>query len=181
MDICGARARLNAFPKTTSTTPAVLGAINSRRHLSVPDTYMGATALVVPMPYNIATVELAKYFVSTAETPEALDTNDFKHVVSIALSIRRQTNAMSVDYLRDCLRSHVDKPDYPAFNPMHIPSIVVSTFRRIEFYHDFGALGRVQEFDNPDNKLTGCCWVLPETGKKDQSYYLRWKKQQWSI
>ena len=87
MGICGARARFSAFPKTTLTTPAVLGAINARRHLSVPDTYMGATALVMPTPYNIAAVELAKYFVSTAETPEALDANDFKHVVSIALGI----------------------------------------------------------------------------------------------
>lgn len=82
---------------------------------------------------------------------------------------------MSVDYLRDCLRSHVDKPDYPAFNPMHIPSIIVSTF--------FDGLSstmismRWEEFRNFRIQIksllgvVGCCQRLG--GKRSELFELR--------
>lgn len=47
------------------------------------------------------------------------------------------------------------------FFPAYGRSIIVSSLRWMDFYLDFGALGRVQEYDIPETKVMGVCWVLP--------------------
>ena len=69
--------------------------------------------------------------------------------------------------MQGILRTIVTSDDLSTCFPDYGNSIIVSNLRWMNFYPDFGPLGKVQRYDIPENKVPGVCWVLPARASTD--------------
>lgn len=137
---------------------------NVRKQCRLPETYMGnALVVVVESPYD--TNPFPKAAVPPG-LPETLN-KQLACLYNMALLLRRQVNTLTESYTQSVLRTISASRNLSTFFPDYSNSIIVSTLRWMDFYLDFGPLGKVQRYDIPENKVPGVCWILPARASSD--------------
>ncbi|KAK2764572.1 acetyl-CoA synthetase [Arachnomyces sp. PD_36] len=155
--LCGNRARLDTVLES-NPPPKVIIAANVRKPSLLPATYVGNALAAVEAPYDAAVLpEGTGLHGLSAE----LAREDLSRLLNIAFSLRIEVNALTKSYMQGILCNIANTPDMCSFFPAYGGSIIVSSLRWMDFYLDFGPLGKVQEYDIPETKVKGVCWVLP--------------------
>ncbi|CAG8898818.1 unnamed protein product [Penicillium egyptiacum] len=155
--LCGNKARLEVVPESVQS-PKVIIPANVRKQCQLPANYMGNALVAVESDYD--TFLLPEEMVLQS-FPASLDQKQLGHPCSIAISLRKEISDLTEGYLQGILRTISDSNSFSSFFPAYGSSIIVSSLRWMDFYLDFGALGKVQRYDIPENKVKGVCWVLP--------------------
>ncbi|CAG8080584.1 unnamed protein product [Penicillium nalgiovense] len=154
---CGNKARQKIVSETVSP-PRVIIAANVRKQCRLPPNYMGNALVVVEATYDSLR---QVHGMSHLGFPANLSQKEVDHVCSIAIALREQIGQLSDSYLQGILHNISDRNNLSSFYPAYGRSIIVSSLRWIDFYSDFGPMGRVQKYDIPETKVKGMCWVLP--------------------
>lgn len=155
--LCGNRARLETVLERGSS-PKVIIAANVRKQSLLPATYAGNALVAVESPYDPAV--LPEGAVLYGLSPK-LAQEDVARLINIAFCLRTEVKALTKDYMQGILSNIANKSDQCSFFPNYGGSIIVSSLRWMDFYLDFGPLGKVQKYDIPETKVKGVCWVLP--------------------
>lgn len=155
--LCGNRARLETVLESGSS-PKVIIAANVRKPSLLPETYVGNALAAVESPYDAAVLPAGA---SPQGLPATLVREDLARLINIAFSLRKEVKALTKSYMQGILCNIANKPDMSTFFPGYGDSIIVSSLRWMDFYLDFGLLGKVREYDIPETKVKGVCWVLP--------------------
>lgn len=154
---CGNKARLDIVPETVSP-PRVIIAANVRKQCGLPPNYIGNALVAVETTYD----PLRQiHGIARPGLATNLSQNELDQVCSIAIALREQVGQLSESYLRGILRTISDRNSLSSFYPAYGRSIIVSSLRWMDFYSDFGPMGKVQRYDIPETKVKGVCWVLP--------------------
>lgn len=154
--LCGNRARLSTVSDNIPPSPKVIIAANVRKQSLLPATYAGNALAAVEASYD------ASVLPEDTTIPDGhIQRDDFTHLANIALALRKEITALTEPYISGILRTIADTHDQNAFFPAYGSSIIVSSLRWMDFYLDFGPLGKVQTYDIPETKVKGVCWVLP--------------------
>lgn len=95
------------------------------------------------------------------DSPESLNQKELDQVCSIAIALREQIGLLSESYLQGILRNISNRNSLSSFHPAYGRSIITSSLRWMDFYLNYGPMGRVQKYDIPETKVKGVCWVLP--------------------
>ncbi|CAG7951382.1 unnamed protein product [Penicillium nalgiovense] len=154
---CGNKARQEIVPETVSP-PRVIIAANVRKQCRLPPNYMGNALVAVEATYDSLR---QVHGMSHLGFPANLSQNEVDHVCSIAIALREQIGQLSESYLQGILHNISDRNNLSSFYPAYGRSIIVSSLRWMDFYSDFGPMGRVQKYGIPETKVKGMCWVLP--------------------
>lgn len=157
--LCGNRARLSTVPDYIPPSPKVIIAANVRKPSLLPATYTGNALSAVEASYDASILPESTILPDGLST--SLDSADFTRLANIACNLRKEITALTEFYISGILRTIADTRDMTTFFPAYGRSIVVSSLRWMDFYLDFGALGKVQKYDIPETKVKGVCWVLP--------------------
>ncbi|KAJ5539853.1 Acetyl-coenzyme A synthetase [Penicillium frequentans] len=154
---CGNKARQKIVPEAVSP-PRVIIAANARKQCQLPPNYMGNALVAVETTYD--PLRHVHEMVHLG-FPGNLSQKELGQVCSIAIALREQIGLLSGDYLQGILRNMSDRKSLSSFHPAYGRSIIVSSLRWMDFYLDFGPMGRVKRYDIPEKKVLGVCWVLP--------------------
>lgn len=154
---CGNKARQEIVPETVSP-PRVIIAANVRKQCRLPPNYMGNALVAVETTYDSLR---QVHGMARPGFPANLSQKELGQVCSIAIALREQIGLLSESYLRGILLNISDRKSLSSFYPAYGRSIIVSSLRWMDFYSDFGPMGRVQKYDIPETKVKGVCWVLP--------------------
>ncbi|OJJ82327.1 uncharacterized protein ASPGLDRAFT_526464 [Aspergillus glaucus CBS 516.65] len=157
--LCGNRARLSTVPDYIPPSPKVIIAANVRKQSLLSATYSGNALSAVEASYDASIFPEGTTLSDGLSA--SLDSADFTRLANIACNLRKEITALTEAYISGILRTIADTRDMTTFFPAYGRSIIVSSLRWMDFYLDFGALGRVQEYDIPETKVKGVCWVLP--------------------
>ncbi|KOS47219.1 hypothetical protein ACN38_g1877 [Penicillium nordicum] len=154
---CGNKARQGIVPGTVSP-PKVIIAANVRKHCQLPANYMGDALVPVETTYDsLRQVQGMAH----PDFPESLSQKELDQVCSIAIALREQIGLLSESYLQGILLNISNRNSLSSFHPAYGRSIITSSLRWMDFYLDYGPMGRVQKYDIPETKVKGVCWVLP--------------------
>ncbi|PGH17489.1 hypothetical protein AJ79_01089 [Helicocarpus griseus UAMH5409] len=169
--LCGNRARMLAIPGRKSP-PRLIMVANIRKLISLPENYAANALAAIPADYNASWLPDG---VAPQGLPATLMKEDVIHLCNLAFSLRKGLNAMTKPYIKGVFTTFYDANDWLALGPNY-DSIIVSNLRWMDFFIDFGPLGKVQEYDVPETKIGGISWVLParnQTGKGLQPFEMR--------
>lgn len=157
--LCGNRARLSTVPDYIPPSPKVIIAANVRKQSLLPATYAGNALSAVEASYDASI--LSGDITLPDGLSASLDPADFTRLANIACNLRKEIISLTESYMSGILRTIAEIRDMTTFFPAYGRSIIVSSLRWMDFYLDFGTLGRVQKYDIPETKVKGVCWVLP--------------------
>lgn len=138
--------------------PRVIIAANVRKHHQLPANYVGDALVPVETTYDSLR---QVHGMARPDFPESLNQKELSQVCSIAIALREQIGLLSESYLRGILLNTSDRNSLSSSRPAYWRSIITSSLRGMDFYLDFGPMGRVQKYDIPETKVKGVCWVLP--------------------
>ena len=170
--LCGNTARLETVPEHVPSPKTIIPA-DVRKQCRLPANYMGNALVAVESNYHTSLLQedMVQGF------PAPLGQKQLAHLCSIAISLRKEISKLTEEYLQGILRTISDTNVLSSFFPAYGSTIIVSSLRWMDFYLDFGALGKVQRYDIPENKVTGVCWILPArnlgAGVNSQPFELR--------
>ncbi|KAJ6012339.1 Acetyl-coenzyme A synthetase [Penicillium canescens] len=137
---CGNKARQEVVPESVSP-PRVIIAANVRKQCQLPANYMGNALVPVEATYDSLR---QVHGMAGPDFPESLSQKE-----------------LGQSYLQGVLLNISDRNSLSSFHPAYGRSIITSSLRWMDFYLDFGPIGRVQKYDIPETKVKGVCWVLP--------------------
>ncbi|KAF7715294.1 Uncharacterized protein PECH_007294 [Penicillium ucsense] len=171
--VCGNKARHGIVPECGSA-PRVIIAANVRRQCQLPPNYIG-NALVAAEATSPITPNLSGHQIP--DDLRDLRLQDLEQICGFALALRERVSSISEDYLRGILRTISQASTFSSICPAYGKSIIISNLRWMEFYLDFGPLGKVERYDIPETKVKGVCWVLPlrdlKSGSESEPFELR--------
>ncbi|KAI9038260.1 uncharacterized protein KD926_010916 [Aspergillus affinis] len=127
------------------------------RHLSpLPSstTYMGNATVSIPVPTRPNNLPVLVGSQMRSLLPD-ISPRDLYRICNVAVSLRGGISAL--DKGRELNTSLNTNEKAGTGNSMQIHSL-----RPLDFYMDFGPLGRVRDVKAPGSRENGTCWILPE-------------------
>ncbi|KAI2786538.1 Acetyl-coenzyme A synthetase [Penicillium oxalicum] len=171
--VCGNAARRDIVPDCVSP-PRVIIAANVRKQCQLPPNYIGNVLVAAEATDPIS---LISSHMKIPDDLRSLRQEDLTQICGYALALRDQIASISESYLRGILHTISEASSFSSITPAYGKSIIVSSLRWMDFYLDFGPLGKVERYDIPETKVKGVCWVLPlhelEGGSESEPFELR--------
>ncbi|KAE8149224.1 hypothetical protein BDV25DRAFT_140991 [Aspergillus avenaceus] len=169
--LCGKRAQFrDTSIERNRSSPAALHssllfAVNVRGIIKIPRTYTGNTIVTPTSTYHFKGTELHDedplVFDSDTSDSHGFNLSDITLLANLALSVQRTYQSVNNNYVRSVIHQIMESKDW------HLPAkhgdLSVSSFRCVQAYDmDFGpCLGNPCDFDVPDNRTDGICWIAP--------------------
>ncbi|KAL2862804.1 uncharacterized protein BJX67DRAFT_365538 [Aspergillus lucknowensis] len=168
--LCSYRAR-QAARIHDGREPNIVVAVNLRKQLGLPSTYMGNALVVVQCPLDAQIIPDGNTSISHA--PSGVHVKDLNQVCNIALYILKEIKAYTPDYVAGMLATLGALTDRTLVG-LPWSGLAFSDTHKMPQYDDYGPLGEVQDFFIPGNAISGACWMLatkPLPGKKSLDWY----------
>jgi hypothetical protein len=165
--LCFIRARFGQLATTEEPIPAnscALLACESRSIIQpkIPAAYMG-NAIIVKEAYTpLGPIMSSTYTKVTPTSRTSIHIQDDIHLLAnIASSVHAALQSATNEHIHEVISKVAASDDWTS--PVRPGDVNFSSLRSFKIYEiDFGpCLGKVQDFDLPENRIPGATWVLP--------------------
>ncbi|KAL4916127.1 hypothetical protein BDW62DRAFT_202965 [Aspergillus aurantiobrunneus] len=132
-------------------------AFNLRKQLNLPSTYMGNA--VVTVGCSLDAQLLPSGTTGVKHAVPGVTPDEIQRLCNVMLAILQDIQSYSPDNVAGMLGTLSALTDRSSVRASW-NGLAFSDTHNMDFYHDYGPLGEVQDFALPGNELGGVCWLL---------------------
>lgn len=185
--LCRSRSKTdNSLPPASSSHSSLLRVVDIRKVLKPPilKTYIGNGVGFARSSFRMEHTRSSKSATDHyLEGKENVDAEDLMLLFRLALETRRCLTAVDSDHVRGLISHVMGQTDWSS-TVFHPADVIVSSLRHAAIYRlKWGPLlGRLCEFDIPENRIESVAWIKPAhyypidlaTGLSDAPWEIRW-------